>query len=267
MLKKINYNDTVGVYRIEGSGLPVIFIHGFPLNGNIWNQQIHFLSEYAQPIAPDLPGSGQSELILHKPSLSIDDFADWIKALLDEENIKNCILLGHSMGGYITLSFAEKYPTYLKAFGLIHSTAKADSEEKKEMRKKGIENIQENGAEPFIRNAITNLFSKKFKTEHSDIITKLIEDNKHISAQALQQYYLIMMRRPERTEVLKQAKVPVLFILGKEDTTVPLEDGLQQAALPSVSYIHIIENAAHMSMIEAANEVNTYLLQFIQTCS
>ncbi|MCW3107681.1 MAG: alpha/beta hydrolase, partial [Segetibacter sp.] len=187
--------------------------------------------------------------------------------LLETENIDNCILLGHSMGGYITLAFAESFPAKLTAFGFVHSTAFADSEDKKNTRKKGVKFLQEYGVYPFLKNSTPNLFSDSFKKEHPERVAELIEQGKNFTKEGLIQYYTAMMNRPDRTTVLEKSNVPVLFIIGSEDVAVPPEDLLKQVHLPKVSYIHIIKDVGHMSMWEKPAELNNHLLEFIKSCS
>ena len=132
MEKVFIYQDKKVLYRVSGSGFPVVFVHGFGEDGEVWKNQVDYLKDKAMLIIPDLPGSGQSEMI---DDMSMVGMAECVKALVDFENIDKFTLLGHSMGGYISLAFAEKYPGMLNAFGLIHSTAYADTEEKKNTRR------------------------------------------------------------------------------------------------------------------------------------
>jgi len=257
------YHQSKIFYRKYGSDLPVIvLLHGFAEDGNVWKEQIVFLEKYFTLIVPDLPGSGSSPMD-GKPWM-IDDFAACVCALLQNEKIDNCVMLGHSMGGYITLAFAEKYPEMLCGFGFVNSTAFADSAEKKEARKKGIELMKEYGAYSFIKTTAPNLFSASFKKIFPEIVEALIEKGKNFSAESLVQYYTAMMNRPERTNVLREAKIPVLFIAGAEDAAAPLNDVLQQMYLPATSYIYILKNVAHMGMWEAAAKVNESIFNFVR---
>ncbi|HEX3024599.1 MAG TPA: alpha/beta hydrolase [Chitinophagaceae bacterium] len=274
MQKKFLYQQKEIFYRVEGKGKPVVLIHGFPEDGNIFDQQINFLKEHCLLIVPDLPGSGRSELLVtgyklpvtgnqQPATVSIDDYAGCIKAMLEQENILSCIMLGHSMGGYITLAFAEKYPHSLSGFGFIHSTAFADNEEKKINRKKAIEFMETHGAFAFVKTMIPNLFSSHSKEALPQKIASLIEVSKFVNTKACQQYYAAMMNRPDRTHVLKGNPLPVLFIIGKEDVAAPLNDLMQQTGLPESVYIHVMNDVAHMSMLEAPDELNKFLLDYI----
>ena len=175
------------------------------------------------------------------------------------------ILIGHSMGGYITLAFAEKYPHLLRAFGLFHSTAFADSEEKKKTREKGIRFLEEHGAAEFLKTATPNLYAPASKEAHPEWITEHLAAVHNFLAPNLVSYYKAMIKRPDRSEVLRKSRVPVLFVLGRHDAAVPLEDGLKQCYLPQLSYIHILENAGHMGMIEERLNANQILSQFVNT--
>ena len=262
MEKHFEYQGAEIYYRVLGEGIPVVLLHGFAEDHTIWNEQVSFLQQHCKLIIPDLPGSGKSEL-LEDENVTIEDYATCIDALLQFENENKCILLGHSMGGYITIAFAEKHAEKLAAFGFVHSTAFADSDDKKNTRRKAISLIEEYGVYPFLKNTTPNLFSSSFKKEHGEKISELIEQGKKFSKEALIQYYNAMLNRPDRTYVLKESKIPVLFVIGTEDTAAPLDDLLKQVHLPSISFIHIIENAGHMSMWEKTEELNSHLLDFI----
>lgn len=266
MEKKFQYLDTEIFYKVIGEGLPVVLLHGFAEDNNIWSEQVNFLQHHCRIILPDLPGSGKSGM-LQKDNFTIEDYADCINALLDNESIDKCILLGHSMGGYVTLAFAERYAEKLQAFGLVHSTAFADNEEKIEVRKKGIKMIEEYGVYSFLKSTTPNLFSDNYKNQHAEKVAQLIEEGKKFRGETLIQYYRAMMNRPDATAVLKKSNVPVLFIIGSEDKAAPLNDLLQQVHLPKVSYIHIMDGVAHMSMWEEADRLNNYLFEFIQNNS
>lgn len=261
----IHFQNKRIFYRAEGKGNLVLLLHGFGEDGNIWNGQLEKLQENNLVIVPDLPGSGQSEIL--EGDCSLADYAQLIKAIIDKEMIGNEIstfsLIGHSMGGYITLAFAEKYPELLNSFGLFHSSAFSDDERKKEIRKKGIEFITKNGAEAFLKTSIPNLFSEKTKKEKPWLIEELLIIAKNISPEALIQYYRAMILRPDRTAVLRSFSKPVLFIIGKQDTAVPFAASLQQCHIPAISSIHILNDSGHMGMWEEYALSTSYLENFL----
>jgi pimeloyl-ACP methyl ester carboxylesterase len=210
---------------------------------------------------PDLPGSGDSERL---DNTSMETMADVVKSILENEKIDQTIVIGHSMGGYITLAFAEKYPQFLKGFGLFHSTAFADTEEKKEARRKGIDFIKKNGASLFIKQTTPNLFTENYKLANSDKVAKFIEDLSYFDPQSLIAYYHAMIARPDRTQILKNFSQPVLLLIGKNDSAVPYKDSLALAHLSSTTYVTILEHSAHMGMMEEINKSNEALESYLQ---
>ena len=265
MKKHFVYEGSAIHYNTYGSGQNIlVLLHGFGEDSRIFDQQVSFLKDEYTLIIPDLPGSGKSALMLTKSEITMYDYAGCIKSLLDHEGIAICILLGHSMGGYITLAFAEKYPGMLLAFGLIHSGATADTNEKKKSRLQGIEMIKRHGALSFLKNTTPNLFADSFKKTNASVVEQLILQNISFTSEALIQYYTSMMNRKDTTSVLANAAVPVLFVLGKEDTAAPLEIVIKQVQLPFNTHIHILDNVAHMSMLEAPGKLNGFIHEFAQ---
>jgi pimeloyl-ACP methyl ester carboxylesterase len=248
-------------YRIEGKGQPVVLVHGFSEDGTVWENQIAALKDKFQFIIPDLPGSGKSPI--NDASWSMEYFAECIREILDKENISTVSMIGHSMGGYIALAFAEAWPDRLQSLGLFHSSAYADSEEKKTVRRRGIEFIHQNGAAKFLEQSIPNLFSEETKKHQSELVRKILARYTNFIDRSLVNYYQAMMVRPDRTHVLKSFPRPVLFILGKHDTAVPYEQGLQQSYMPGLSYIHTLEHSGHMGMWEEPVLSNDYIDAFL----
>jgi pimeloyl-ACP methyl ester carboxylesterase len=249
-------------YRINGTGKPVILIHGFGEDGTIWDPLIDKLKHQYQCIIPDLPGSGKSQM--KSGVWSIEGFAENIKSVFFNEDIKSAVVIGHSMGGYISLALAEKYPDLLDGFGLFHSSAFADNEEKITARKRGIEFIEEHGAAKFLEQATPKLFSAGFKEKNPGIIQEIIERFTNFEDSALVHYYEAMMQRPDRTQILKNFDRPILFIMGEHDTAIPLSDGLKQCHMPRLSYIHILSNSGHMGMMEETDKCGEIISNFLQ---
>ncbi|MBL0057520.1 MAG: alpha/beta hydrolase [Chitinophagaceae bacterium] len=274
-------------YRVIGQGKPVLLIHGFGEDGSVWDHQVEFLKEHYRLIIPDLPGSGRSELI---PDMSIEGMAEMIKNLMNHVapvisptsgDLEGVVLLGHSMGGYITLALVEKFPELFSKFGLVHSSAFADSEEKRSARAKSISFIEEHGAYEFLKTSIPGLFYRGqdgSKPSTPDIergqdgskpsdpyapMNTLIEKGKAFSTQSLVAYYQAMIARPDRTAVLRSFPGPVLFLIGLHDAAVPFEQSLQQCYLPDQAHIHILRHSAHMGMLEQKEDTNNFLLAFL----
>ena len=260
MEKTILYQNKKIVYRNIGSGDPVMLVHGFGEDGNVWEKQVDHLKNKYHVIVPDLPGSGKSEII---NDMSMEGMAEVLHAIIHEENIDKCTVIGHSMGGYITLALVEKYWNHVNAFGLFHSSAFPDTEEKKQTRKKGIEFAKQHGAFEFLKTATPNLFSPDSKSAIPGTIEKFISSLASFSTDALVFYYEAMMKRPDRTHVLKNTKSPVLFIAGEHDNAIPLDDVLKQCHLPEKSYFHVFKKSGHMGMMEEIQNTNRILEDFL----
>ncbi len=263
--RSVLYHQHQVGYRVSGTGHPVMLLHGFGEDGSIWDTQVAALMDDFRIYVPDLPGTGLSEkaLEVHK-EWTMEKFAAVVQAIATQEHLNTFTLLGHSMGGYITLAFAELYPTLLNGFGLISSSAFADNEEKLAARKKGIEFINSQGAAKFLDQMVPNLYGDHFKSVHPEEITKHVEAVKSFSAASLTSYYSAMMMRPDRTHILKDAQKPVLFIIGAEDKTVNLSDSLAQCHLPRESHVTKLDLSAHMGMREEAQKTTTAMKDFLR---
>jgi pimeloyl-ACP methyl ester carboxylesterase len=260
MLKKIKYQSSSFEYTILGEGKPVLLLHGFGEDHRIWFNQANFLSPHFKVIIPDLPGTGNPSLLKDD---TIEGMAEMIHKILQQEEIETCHVIGHSMGGYIALALVEKYHSQISALGLFHSTAYADSKEKKESRKKACGLIMKYGASAFLRTSIPTLFAEKNKSERLDLIDELINRTHNFFPEALVYYYQAMINRPDRTAILKNSKVPILFIIGKDDAAVPMSDILRQCHLPEKVYIHVLQNSGHMGMVEEPEVCNEILINFL----
>ena len=260
MEKTILYQNKKIFYRSIGSGDPVMLVHGFGEDGNVWDKQVEYLKDKYHLIVPDLPGSGKSEMI---NGMSMEGMAEVLHTIIHEENIDRCTVIGHSMGGYITLALVESYWNHVNAFGLFHSSAFPDTEEKKQTRKKGIEFIKQHGAFEFLKTSTPNLFSSNSKLQIPDSIDEFINSLKGFTPEALVSYYEAMMNRPDRTSILKNTENPVLFIAGEHDVAVPLNDILQQCHLPEKSYFHVLKKSGHMGMMEETENANRILEEFL----
>lgn len=262
------FNNTKVSYALYGKGKTILFIHGFGECSKIWHNQISYLKNKFQILTIDLPGSGNSEH-LNQEDVEIDTYAtiiyEVVQHLIDKKIINTTFsIFGHSMGGYITLAFIKKYSNFIDVFGLINSTAFADSEEKKQIRLKSIEFINQFGAEQFLQTAIPNLFSNTSKTLLINEISELKNGAKKFKNSTLNQYYGAMIKRPNYTDILKKTNKPMLFIIGNEDLAAPMQDVLQQTYLCNISQINIFLNTAHMSMLEAKDDLNSAISHFLQ---
>ena len=264
-LEAIVNGQKIGSYD-EGRGPVVVLLHGFGEDATVWAAQIKLLQQNYRVIAPHLPGTAQSELT---ENLSMETMAQSVQQLLTQPALnvfpkEKIILIGHSMGGYVTLAFAEKYPELLKSWGLFHSTAVADSAEKKQVREKGIAFIEKNGAAAFIESTVGNLFSTKTKKDNPQLIKDFLHSMNNFSDTSLVSYYRAMINRPDRTAVLKNTTVPVLLVLGKDDQAIPYDEALKLAYMANKTYFYTLQQSGHMGMLEEEEKTDGILQEFIR---
>ncbi len=246
-------------YYVTGSGPGVILIHGFGEDHSVWNLQVNHLCNKYKVVCIDLPGTGES---FHPgKGLSMTDFAQAIRSIIVAEAVKSFVLIGHSMGGYASLAFAELYPEGIMGLGLFHSSCFADSEEKKITRRKNAGFIRDNGVQKFLSTAIPGLF---FDTDaHQTDINTLIERGSAINFEVLASYQVAMGERQDHSQVISNAPFPVLIIAGRHDAAVPLQHSLQQASLAKLTDFHILSQSGHMGMLEQTAESNNILSNFL----
>jgi len=253
----LEYNDT-------GHGFPLILLHGFCESRTLWKYCEKELAAHYRVITPDLPGFGESRL--EEPTVSMEYFAEQINSLLDNLKIEKCVMVGHSLGGYVMLAFAEKYESRLAGIGMFHSTAFADTEEKKENRNKTIDFILKHGVPMFAESFVPPLFSLKNRELFKSEIRELIHTASNSSEAGVIETTKAMRDRKDRTDVLKTVKIPVLFVVGKLDSAVPLEKSMEQCHLPKHSIVHFLESTGHMGMIEKKSETIKILYHFTEFC-
>jgi len=251
-------------YNRYGSGPAIMLIHGFPASGSLWGELVIHLSQALTVLVPDIPGTCDSRL--EGEAITIEELATIVPDILDHAGIQHCVVAGHSMGGYIGLAAAELFGSRMGGLSLVHSTALADDEEKKDKRRKSIELISKGGREMFIRGMIPGLFSESYRNAHPEVIAERIEDGLKLPAESLIAFYNAMIDRPERLELLRSAAFPIQWILGEDDTTIPWKSCLQQSSLPVVSFVKLYDKCGHMSMIEQKELLQKDLLMFVSYC-
>lgn len=253
----LNVNKKLFIHDV-GSGVPVVLIHGYPLNHSIWEHQFNLSVSY-RILAPDLPGFGASE---NKADLAMEEYSDRISAMLDEKKIKKAVVVGHSMGGYIALSFAKRYENRLLGLGLICSQAGADSEEVKNGRLKNAERVAKEGYDFVIETMAEKLVSNK--KENKTLTEKLRSIMKEGTSEGVCTALSAMAGRKDEFETLRNLSVPVFIAAGKDDLLISSEKSFQMADTSKRKTLKIFENCGHMPMMENPKEFNLVLAEFLQ---
>ncbi len=242
-------NKNIAYFTSGGeTGIPIVFLHGFCEDSRMWEDWLEKLPSSRNYLCIDLPGFGQSEL---GGEMSMESLADAVAAVLEEKKIDKCILVGHSMGGYVSLAFAEKHGAKLAGLCLFHSQPFADTEEKKANRLKSIDFIKKNGHILYVRQLIPKLFAYDYSKGYQMEVNKLIYYATQYQEDAIIAALNAMHQRPDRSDVLNKIKCPVQFIIGRKDTAIPYDISLAQTHLPDIADIQIYSDVGHMGMFKS----------------
>lgn len=250
-------------YKDEGSGPVLVLLHGFTENMGIWDGFARQLRTQFRVIRIDLPGHGKSRSLAKIHTMEM--MAGAVKDVLSQLKIRKCVMIGHSMGGYVTLSFASKYSSMLRGFGLFHSQAEGELKEMMITRDRTIAIIRENRYN-FLNQFIPDLFAPHNRVKYAKEIKALQDSAESITPESLIAAIEGMKRRSGRLDVLMECKVPVLFIAGKLDVKVPYEKMIEQAAMVQHAELLFLGNIGHMGFIEAKEPTLRAIRNFTETC-
>ena len=257
--KSILHKNTKIAYSETGKGTALVFLHGFLENATMWDFYVEPLSKKYKVITIDLLGHGQTECMGYVHTM--EDMADAVQAVLHELRIRKAVLVGHSMGGYVALAFAELYPDNVKGIVLLNSTSRADSDERKLNRDRAIKAVKQNYA-TFISMSIANLFSEDNREKLSEEIESVKQQALKTPLQGIVAALEGMKIRKDREVLLHFAPYPILLILGKKDPVLPYEDNLEQLEGTATQLISFPDG--HMSHIENQKQLEKVLLVFFK---
>lgn len=243
-------------YRERGQGKPMILIHGFPLDHSIWDAVAEDLSEKARVITPDLRGYGESP----KPEgeYTMRMMADDLIALLDQLGIDKAIMVGHSMGGYITLALAKAYPQRLSGIGFVATQAAADLPERRQARLILVDEIKRKGAQ-----AVVHANLKKY-SRNAEVLKYTQELMLKAQPHVLMACLRGMADREDMTDFLKEIAVPSVVIAGEQDDLIPLERAREMVERIQRGWLVTVPNAGHMPMMESPKQVTSALIELLQ---
>lgn len=230
----------------------VVLIHGHGVDSSIWNDIYDELASNYSVLKPDF-----SRLTSHT---TIEAYTEELNARLQSASIDNVILVGHSMGGYIALAFADRSPDRVSGLVLYHSTAYADNDERKAQRQQLIATMRAEGGAQFIEKQVPKMVSSAYSDEKKQVLADRFRD---LPTDALIAGMEAIAGRPDRTHVLRNATFPVLLVLGKDDQLIPVDKTQELATLSDEIDVALIDQAGHLSMIEQPESSVTTLTNFI----
>ncbi len=250
-MEKITVNGMKLAYFRRGKGIPLMLVHGYPLDHTIWDEVVPLLEEDFDLILPDLRGFGESQLVeahglnAGESHYTLTDMAGDLLALLDYLGIEQTCMAGHSMGGYIALAFARAWPGRLCGLGLVASQARADTPERRQARYEAAAVILENGVEQVAEEMSCKL-TPNVRVQAR--VRKLIEAQ---SPAGLAGALRAMAERQDATPCLASFHFPAVIVHGDADVLVPVEHAREaKAALPQAYWVEVA-GGGHMPMLEA----------------
>ena len=258
-MKDILYKNTKISYSDTGKGTAIVLLHGFLENKTMWQDFIPELSLKNRIITIDLLGHGETECLGYVHSM--EDNADVVHEVLSNLRIRKAILVGHSMGGYVALAFAELFPESIKGLVLLNSTSRADSDERKANRDRAIVAVKQNYAS-FIRMSIANLFSEDNREKLIDEIEKVKTEALKTPLQGIVASLEGMKIRKDREVLLHLTPYPKLLILGEKDPVLNLVETKEQIENTTVQLVTFLDG--HMSTIENKKELLKVLSRFFK---
>jgi len=257
-----NLRNSNLAYDDQGSGQVILFIHGYPLNRQMWAPQVAGLSQHARVLVVDLHGHGDS--IVGDDDHSMDNLAEDCKELLESLSIrKPVVLCGLSMGGYITLAFYRRNPELLAGMVLTATRAAADTPAAREGREKAIQTVKESGSGTVIEAMLPKLLSPVSLANNPELVNHVRQIMTSITDRTFINDLVGLKDRPDSTRLLPTMHLPVLIIHGEDDQIVPLEEArLMQRAIPDAR-LEVIPQAGHLLNLEQPVAFNRAVQQFL----
>lgn len=241
--------------------IPVLFVHGFPFDHNMWNSQVDALSSKYYCINYDIRGLGESPT--GDGQTTMEMFADDIFNIIEKKKLNRPVLCGLSMGGYIALRAVERNETKFRALILCDTKSSADDNAGKLIRARGIAEINDYGVEKYVREFIPNCFAEESIVKLGGEYQEIIIRSSLFSPLGVKGCLLAMVGRTDTTLYLSEIKIPVLLLCGEKDKLTPPEAMKEMAVKVSGSEYHIVPGAGHISPLENPSYVNRIIEEFL----
>jgi pimeloyl-ACP methyl ester carboxylesterase len=240
----------------------IVLLHGFLESKEVWKEWSERIPSHYRIVTIDLPGHGASETIGYYHSMEL--MAEVVHGVLGHIGIRRYFMVGHSMGGYVCLAYANLFSERLKAIALIQSTAFADSEERKKLREKAIKLVKKNHLK-YIEATLSSLFTPTFQRKNKSLVQKMVNFANNMSPQAIAACLHGLKDRPSTIAHLQQNPIPCLLLAGEIDKTIPLADlQIQHLQIPN-SELQVVPKAGHMAYLEVPDLCFPLFIQFIKS--
>lgn len=239
----------------------IIFVHGFPFDHSMWNNQVEELKDKYFCVTYDVRGLGASPA--GDGQYTLESFVDDLESIIQMLKLNSPVLCGLSMGGYISLRALERIPNKFKAAILCDTRSESDTNEGKLKRAAAIKLINTNGVKEFVSGFVPNCFSENFMKQNSDIYLAIVERSMASNPIAVKGCLLAMSGRTDTSSSLSTLKIPVLVLCGDDDKLTPPSVMKSMADKIPASKFSIVPNAGHMSPVENPDFVNKQINSFL----
>lgn len=260
---KVEVNGIQLSYEDQGKGLPVLLIHGFPFDHQLWQPQIEALSKNYRVIAPDLRGFGESEI--PNDTSGMAQFAGDLIALLDLLGIDQAVICGLSMGGYISLAIAESFPERMLGLVLSNTRSAKDTYAVRQNRYNTAEKVISAGNGFLADDMVGNLLSGKTVEGNPDLVAFVHDMILRQSSAGIYAALRGMAERKDRTFLLSDIEVPTMVIAGKEDSIIPFFESERLVKSLPIGYLEVIEDSGHLSNLEQPERYNEILEKYLES--
>jgi 3-oxoadipate enol-lactonase len=260
-MPRIISGDAEIFYEVLGSGPPVVLLHPFPANHDLWKPAAQAVLSRYRVILPDLRGHGDSDI--GEGPATMEKHAADIARILDHEEVGRAPVVGVSIGGYVLFEFWRKYRPRVEALVLCNTKAQADTTEARAGRLQAAADVLERGTEPFFESMLPKLIGKTTRSTRPDVVEGALRLMRKMSSEDVAMVQRGMAERPDSVETLKTINVPTMVVTGDEDILTGVADAeLMRQNIPG-SQMRMIAKAGHYSPWEQPEEVGKLLRQFL----
>lgn len=245
---------------IAGDGVPLVWLHGYPLDRTLWAPQLAAALPGVRQVAPDLPGFGGSARL---PERSFDAWADWVAALLDALAIERCILGGLSMGGYLAFACWRRHPSRIRALVLADTRAGQDSAEARARREENQRLLETQGVGALAERLLPGMVGRTTRRERPEVPAALDAMMRRADPAAVADAREALIGRDDSAPSLPTITVPTLVLCGDEDALTPLAESRALADAIPGARLAVVPQAGHCSNLEQPAVFNALLSEFL----
>lgn len=256
---------TPGIVASLGNGPNLVLLHGFGLNETIWEAVIPLITPHYRVHVIGWPGL--SAQVPYVPLDSMAAAADWLHEVLRSALTGPVYLAGHSMGGYIALSYLARYPDHVKGLLLVHSHIFQDSEEKRRERERVARFVTTHGTGKWLKDAIPPLFGSAYKKNNPQAVARWIDALAYLPEEAVAGYLSAIASREDHSHTIREAAFPIGVIAGKEDRHAPMDIQYAQLGIAPSPTLYYLSASAHMGMVEEPQKTAEAIIDYHDWCT